>query len=220
MKRFMTLLCFVSLAVMAAAQNFDDYNTQGQGGDVLMRGFAEDRFDEQTQERRAKSVLVDETYPSGDRYVGYKRGNVCHGHGTYYWADGSRYEGNFNQDQLEGYGILYNPDDTKAYEGYFHKDNPHGEGTLYFTNGRKYVGEWKNGAESGRGVLYDADERIIYEGDWSNGKPNGKGTYYWADGRKYVGDFRNGLSHGKGILYDANGSVIYSGEWKDDKPVE
>ena len=220
MKRIFALLCAVSLSLVALAQNFDELNPQESGRDAVLNGLREEGFGGPRERREPKSVLVDETYPSGDRYVGYKKGDMNHGQGIYYWADGSRYEGEFSKSDLCGFGTLYKANGTKFFEGEFKNNQPHGVGTLYFSNGRRYVGEWENGVESGSGILYGADNRVIYGGYWKNGQPNGTGTYYWDDGRKYVGEFLNGKSHGKGTLYNADGSVFYTGEWQNDQPAK
>ena len=46
----------------------------------------------------------------------------------------------------------------------------HGYGTLIFGNGDKYVGEFKNGQSHGEGIGYGADGKIRQSGLWKNGQ--------------------------------------------------
>ena len=105
-----------------------------------------------------------------------------HGKGTYYYANGDKYEGMFENNQR------------------------HGKGTYYYANGDKYVGMWKNGKAHGKGTFYWADGEK-YVGMWENDQKHGKGTYYWADGDRYEGDWKNDKKHGKGTFYCKDGNV-------------
>jgi hypothetical protein len=40
------------------------------------------------------------------------------GHGVYYYVDGSRYEGNWVDENKEGHGVMYDAD-ANRYEGYW-----------------------------------------------------------------------------------------------------
>lgn len=44
-----------------------------------------------------------------------------HGHGTFTWPDGRKYEGYYNEDKKEGYGVFT------------------------WSDGRRFDGVWKNG---------------------------------------------------------------------------
>lgn len=214
----------VALLALAFSPNLfaQDYSGVSESAmNQMQRGEYEDyREDYDSTQKSAPLRWVVEEYEGGDRYEGHKRGNMNHGQGTYIWADGARYEGEFQKSRLTGFGMLYDSQGRKFFEGEFKNDQPEGLGTLYFNDGRRYVGEWKNGIESGSGILYAPDGRVVYGGNWENGAPNGIGAYYWEDGQKYVGEFKNGKSHGTGVLYDASGKVVYEGKWVEDKPAE
>jgi hypothetical protein len=62
------------------------------------------------------------------------------------WANGKRFEGNFENDKIHGHGMMESPD------------------------GKKYVGNWANDKKHGNGTLYSKDGSIIYSGVWENGK--------------------------------------------------
>ena len=65
------------------------------------------------------------TYASGNKYVGEFRDGLRNGQGTFTWPDGGKYVGEFR-------------------DGY-----PHGWGTETWPSGYKYVGEWRDGREHG-----------------------------------------------------------------------
>ena len=52
-----------------------------------------------------------------------------HGKGKFLWSDGSQYEGDFKDNNIEGYGVYI------------------------WWDGRKYSGEWKNNKMEGKGVF-------------------------------------------------------------------
>ena len=68
------------------------------------------------------------------------------GKGIFYWPDGKRYEGEFNDDKKNGYGEFYWPD------------------------GRVFKGMWKNGVQDGEGEIYDPKKDKTKKGLWENGK--------------------------------------------------
>ena len=68
-----------------------------------------------------------------------------HGSGTFSWADGRRYEGEYVNDQKEGKGIYY------------------------YHDGRKYDGEWKNNRQDGVGYFTDL-QGVVTKAEYSCGK--------------------------------------------------
>ena len=71
-------------------------------------------------------------YNNGDKYVGQTKllSGKRHGQGTYYYADG------------------------RVYVGQWKKNQRHGQGTMTYKNKSKYVGEWKNNKRHGIGTAY------------------------------------------------------------------
>ena len=107
------------------------------------------------------------TYADGEKYVGEWRDDKRHGHGTYTRANGDKYVGEFRDDKAHGYGT------------YTWGSGPN--------NGEKYVGEYRNSEK------------------------HGYGTYTWADGDKYVGEFRDGQANGQHwqrAAFQANGHAL------------
>jgi hypothetical protein len=125
--------------------------------------------------------------------TGCTKGNCLNGTGTYVFADGERYEGQWKDDQREG------------------------QGTNYWANGNRYVGQYKAGKAEGQGAYYWANGNR-YVGQYKADKKEGQGTFYWeALGQRYEGQYKAGLRGGLGIQYAKNGSIRNEGLWEDDK---
>jgi hypothetical protein len=73
------------------------------------------------------------------------KGDCTNGYGTYTFASGNKYVGEFK--------------DGKR----------HGQGTFTTADGGKYVGEWKDGKPHGQGTFTKSDG-TIKKGIWENGK--------------------------------------------------
>ena len=160
-----------------------------------------------------------------------KRYHNCFG--TYTFADGDKYVGEFRNDKYHGQGTYYYLADNRSkgdkYVGEYKDGKPHGQGTYYHLadnqfKGDKYVGEYKDGKPHGQGTYYyladNQSKGDKYVGEYKDGKPHGQGTYYHlADnqfkGDKYVGEFKNYKRNGQGTYTYANGTVV-EGTWKND----
>ena len=89
--------------------------------------------------------------------------------GTYTYANGDKYVGEFR-------------------DGKFH-----GQGTFTFANGNRYIGEFRNGKRSGQGT-HNYAGGDTYAGEWRDDKRHGQGTYFFAEGRVDKGIWENGKS--------------------------
>jgi len=96
------------------------------------------------------------TYEGGASYDGacalnaITRAGQREGKGTYIYEDGSKYAGNWANDERNGFG------------SYFMK-----------TNGMFWDGVWKNGKQNGNGFVYRADGAVKYLGKWEDGQQVG-----------------------------------------------
>ncbi|MEL7020089.1 MAG: hypothetical protein AAGK47_00645, partial [Bacteroidota bacterium] len=79
-----------------------------------------------------------------DVQTGCLQGDCKTGVGVYAYADGSKYEGAFEEGKIQGNGTFTFPNGDK-YIGQFKAGYSHGEGTLYHSDGKKTVGQWHNG---------------------------------------------------------------------------
>ena len=53
-----------------------------------------------------------------------------HGNGTFIYADGKKYIGEWEQNQMHGEGTFYWPNGTAEFQGEFNKGKYHGKGKL------------------------------------------------------------------------------------------
>jgi hypothetical protein len=129
------------------------------------------------------------------------------------YPNGDRYEGEFKDGLLNGWGVYYHRNGDK-YEGQFSADMKCGRGTFTGINGDKYIGEFNGDMKCGRGsIVYANGDRFV--GEFKDDTMNGKGTMMYANGNQYVGDFRNGLKHGDGVFTYSSGDSC-SGEFAGD----
>ncbi len=82
------------------------------------------------------------------------------------------YAGELSDGKLEGNGKSYHDEvGNLEYDGEWQDDEMDGEGTLYFENGVvKYDGEFKNGLYHGKGTLFNSDGSINFKGKWKKGQ--------------------------------------------------
>ena len=124
------------------------------------------------------------TYADGSKYVGEWKDGKRHGQGTYTWADGNKNVGEWKDDKRHGQGTFTSTDGEK-YVGEFKDDKLHGQGIHTYADGSEYVGEFKDNKSHGQGIYTYADGRK-YDGEWRNDKPHGQGIYTDADGREIL----------------------------------
>ena len=89
--------------------------------------------------------------------------------GTYTYANGNKYVGEFKDGLYNGQGNYIFTNGNK-YVGEFKGNNFNGQGTFTYTDGSKYVGEFNEDYFNGQGVEYSARGSITKQGRWANGK--------------------------------------------------
>lgn len=141
------------------------------------------------------------------------------GFSTYYFSDGSKFEGEWKNDVINGTGIYY------------------------WSNKHYYVGHWINGKRWGYGLevtngqyqlRYFENEKIvnrsipntqtlntgvgIYQGEMVNGRACGKGTFRWNNGQWFEGTWTSDGKSRYGVLYHTNSQKpYYIGNWTNEK---
>ncbi|XP_061409125.1 MORN repeat-containing protein 4 isoform X1 [Lethenteron reissneri] len=93
----------------------------------------------------------------------------------------------------------------EEYQGEWKEGRRHGLGQLRFTDGTHYLGQFENGLFSGCGVLAFPDGSR-FEGEFSQGKFHGVGVFSRSDGMMFEGEFKNGHVEGYGLLTFPDGS--------------
>lgn len=108
-------------------------------------------------------------YENGTQFYGdFEDGAPADGRGTMIFANGDRYDGEFQHGER------------------------HGCGTLTFANGRQYVGQFKDDQFNGLGIwTLETGDRYI--GEFKANKCDGKGTFQFTDGSTQTGTWRDGL---------------------------
>lgn len=145
------------------------------------------------------------TWANGDKYTGEWKNNYRHGIGTYTFANGDEYKGDFKDDEWNGQGI-YSFSDGEKYLGEFKDGYKHGFGTYIFTSGNKYEGYWENDYQNGYAVYsyengdYQGDK---YIGQYKDGRRTGKGLYIKPDGRADI------CSYNDAVHSDCKGTDVY-----------
>ncbi len=158
-------------------------------------------------------------YASGAKYKGQFRNGKIHGDGVLYFTNGNKYIGRWENQYRQGKGkLIFSNGDV--YKGNFNKSRFSGNGTMEFKDGDKYVGNWKNDRQDGKGTYhYSNGDR--YEGTFDAGKLSGQGKMFYKDGAKYVGSWKNNYKDGQGIYFKPDGSKLdglwVSGKFANDK---
>ena len=165
-------------------------------------------------------------YKNGERFIGYfKKGKRIEG--LHIFGTGDYYEGEFKNDDMNGYGRYFFNSNTR-YFGDFKNGRFHGDGMYYFANGDFYFGDFKNGRFHGDGMKYTYKNKSSEYGVWKNNvckktiiciAEEKISTNYTKRNQyihKYIGQLKDGKYNGEGTYYFANGDR-YEGQWKDDK---
>ena len=160
-------------------------------------------------------------------FIGKYSGGQKNGQGKLLLPNDSQYEGNFKNNEFDGYGVFksksYNyygnyiegkkkgkgkyEDLIKGstYNGEFSDDKKNGYGEEKYSDGSIYKGEFKDGLKDGRGILIfksKDSENCIYEGEFKKDQICGKGRYKWNNKKVFFGDWENNEISGYGILLD------------------
>ena len=127
--------------------------------------------------------------------------------------DGTRYEGECDENGLpDGRGI-HMSQHGHLYEGYFSGGKSNGRGRVIYSDGAYYDGEWKNDQKNGYGI-YNFGDDSTYEGYWYGDQMHGYGKYTHPD-FIYEGEFNMGSQEGHGIEALTDGH-IFIGPFKND----
>ncbi|CAL1129389.1 unnamed protein product, partial [Cladocopium goreaui] len=99
-----------------------------------------------------------------------------------------------------------------SYQGEWDGNQKNGYGVQVFPNGQKYEGQWANGMRNGEGTLWvpfgkAKKLRKLYVGGWKDDKRHGRGTCFFSDGQFFQGDWTEGKMHGEGLLRYSNGHL-------------
>ncbi len=170
---------------------------------------------EYLEEQRNKTTVQFVDVMCGDAWKkkGYHGPVICN------YADGSEYQGEWQDGKRHGIGTYISPTGTR-YEGEWENDGASGHGVCHYADGMKYDGQFESGERHGKGILI-SPEGDRYEGQFKNDLVNGEGIYTWGDGVRSEGEFREGKpwnvvgydEYGEicGLLVDGKLQEVYTG---------
>ena len=161
-------------------------------------------------------------FPSAEYFGEVNKKGDPHGKGFVSFKNGFKYEGNWVNDQKDGAGVQYQPEDNWLFKVLFKKGKIVGKGKdlerynwnkgniITFNGGGEYIGTVRNGKRHGQGTMtwpsHEAsNEPLKYVGGWKNDKYCDNGTAYNFTTKKlidgYKGEWKNGFMNGKGTMY-------------------
>jgi hypothetical protein len=151
-------------------------------------------------------------FADGDKYVGEYRDNKQHGQGTYTWANGAKYVGEFKDNKKNGQGTYtWTYGSLRRVLSAAEVQRLYDFGLDAEDNGiRKLLpGELEKALEE----IKKFEEDYIKSSAWGVEDVKRSGQ---PDGTKYVGKWKDDQKHGQGTFTWADGRK-YVGEFKDGK---
>lgn len=143
-------------------------------------------------------------------YAGEMLGGSYHGKGIFYDKLFGYYNGEFQNNKKNGFGIFKVILNDSMYVGHWKDDMRHGKGKYTLGNGQSYEGDFKNDIAHGKGIfIFCSGDKYI--GDIKINKLTGNGAIYFNNGEKYTGRFLDGEFHGKGVYSYPDGTVFRGG---------
>mmetsp|Transcript_67933 Transcript_67933/g.100785 ORF Transcript_67933/g.100785 Transcript_67933/m.100785 type:complete len:177 (-) Transcript_67933:81-611(-) len=121
---------------------------------------------------------------------------------------GSSYEGNWKNDQYDGYGVRKFPNGY-IYAGMFQNGRFYGHGRCDFPNGDSYEGDWIDGLMEGLGKYIHKVNGDIYEGMYLAGKRDGPGRYRHRNRRTDIVHYVNNKRMGEGVRWSKDGKKAW-----------
>lgn len=144
------------------------------------------------------------TFDNGTVCEGSIINNKREGQVSCTYPKGSRYNGNWKNDQKHGEGeyIMNDQSPAEFYNGGYANGKLNGQGIITYKNGAAYEGEFTNDKINGKGSMTgDKDTPVNCVGTFNQGRNLAKCSYTLNGYTyRYEGSFKNALWEGKGIL--------------------
>ncbi len=148
---FLCVICLLSVLFIDSSQAGEWIQT-ADGGCLLWHPHPEEaqkvRWEGVCKDGKAHGDGVAEWYSyqrPPDRCECTFTAGKAEGMGTYRWADGVLYVGEFKAGLIEGKGFIRYPD-NEMYEGDFKNGHPHGWGVQMLPDNTKRMGRFRDGA--------------------------------------------------------------------------
>lgn len=184
-------------------------------GEIDLNETLDEESDEVEDEEEEEELSQVYTLADGSVFEGfYDENGLPTGLGCYQWPNGDAYSGEFLAGQFNGKGSL-----TYAaggsYSGDWSMGNKDGFGMMTFADGSEYDGEFVNNFMQGEGT-YTFANGDVYAGNFHNQRYEGIGTYTWTNGNEFIGEWSNGVKKGRGLMTFADGTT-QEGVWENDQ---
>ncbi|XP_065051875.1 alsin-like [Rhopilema esculentum] len=176
--------------------------------------------------REASYTYINHVKYKSARYSGMWLHGMPHGRGKMVWPDNLTYEGEFENGNFQGYGVMVFPvtpsESKQRYEGDWMEGKMQGYGQMKYHDGSEYVGHWENDCRNGHGTTRtffggDGTLETVYVGNWQNDQKHGYGVQdFVVRGEKYIGMWLGDQRHGYGIVVTVDG-VYYEGRFVQNK---
>jgi len=140
-------------------------------------------LNQSNQSNQSQSQPVQPTQPAQPQYVenihiidgaysGFVLNGKRQGNGVFMWDNGDKYEGNYENGVMSGYGKLHSPGRMFRYEGNFANGSFHGQGVYHNDrDGWRHEGAFFRGKPHGAGIrYYGKDMSRTLRGIWENGE--------------------------------------------------
>ena len=123
-------------------------------------------------------------------FLGYLINNELTGEGVNYNYQWKKiYEGNFEHNLKNGFGILFN-NNGSTYAGEFINGKPNGKGVLYYNNNTRFEGYFINGFQNDKGFLINPNKSTKQEITYNNGNIVEQGEIFNYNKSKYKKQFK------------------------------
>lgn len=164
---------------------------------------------------RTSILFATRVHRGGNVYEGELVDGARCGWGTYTWANGQRFEGQWEGGQLHGIGLLRRACGSQ-WLCRFNRGVPHGRLRITWPSGDTLEASYADHFLCGFGRKVTADG-TVFEGNFADGVRNGYGVERRTSGYVFEGNYVNDAPHGQGKKRFANGDV-YEGAFVAGKP--
>lgn len=110
--------------------------------------------------------------------------------GTYTWANGDKYTGEWKNDKRHGFGTQVTSAGNVII-GYWEEDVLNGETKIKFASGKIFVGLLEYGRYEGKATVYDKGLKYVGNFSDSNGRQKFTGNQYFLDGTRLYAEYTN-----------------------------
>ncbi|CBZ51904.1 conserved hypothetical protein [Neospora caninum Liverpool] len=160
-----------------------------------------------------------------EEFEGHYLNGVREGKGSYRYANGDSYEGDFQLNKKNGIGTACYKEQPQqdaeedqalgeaspnfsTYMGHFREGKRDESGALLYANGDVYIGGWSNGKKSGFGRYRFASDKSQMVGVWEQGRMK-FGRWHLPSGVYYAGSFKRNKPCGKGVwVFPQSGNQV------------